>query len=484
MAMVGWKSRSVNVLKLLTRHLEVYLTGAPPPSPEQRVNERLEQRVTEASILAMTPLPEIQRVSDALPTMVANNPMSKRIMQNKSRTHQCATRRNTPGALPHIVRPLDLSTKVPFQIPHIIGEIPKSSKAHTVAQRRVRTAATKSTSRNSTRLTSKDNHVRFRNSRIISQEAINLLLLDDLENDTTPYIPTKLLPTTAIHTKFEHYAMPMVHPVTGETILSYKKLMKDPVTVEMWQTAFGKDFGGMRQGDDKTGVMTPQDVANMPADRFATYANIVVDFQPQKEDPHRIRITAGQNLINHPRELTTRTADITTTKLHWNSVLSTQKAKYMCLDLKSFYLSAPLKRYEYMRIPIGMFPAWTINQYDLLTKVKVVRVYVYLEMRRAVWGLPQAGILANKLLRKCLAPKGYYECKQTPSLWQHVTRPISFTLVVDDFGMKYTNKANVNHLIECLKENYDLTQDWDSDLYCGIQLKWNYDEQTLDLSMP
>jgi hypothetical protein len=107
-----------------------------------------------------------------------------------------------------------------------------------------------------------------------------------------------------------------------------------------------------------------------------------------------------------------------------------------------------------------------------------------LEMRRAVWGLPQAGILANKLLRKCLAPKGYYECKQTPSLWQHVTRPISFTLVVDDFGMKYTNKANVNHLIECLKENYDLTQDWDSDLYCGIQLKWNYDEQTLDLSMP
>jgi hypothetical protein len=264
--------------------------------------------------------------------------------------------------------------------------------------------------------------------------------------------------------------MPMVHPVTGETISSYKKLMKDPVTAETWQTAFGKDFGGMCQGDDKTGtvgtdamfVMTPQDVANMPADRFATYANIVVDFRPQKEDPHRIRITAGGNLINHPGELTTRTADITTSKLHWNSVLSTQKAKYMCLDLKSFYLSAPLERYEYMRIPIGMFPTWTIKQYDLLTKV--VRGYVYLEMRRAVWGLPQAGILANKLLRKRLAPKGYYECKQTPGLWRHVTRPISFTLVVDDFGVKYTNKADVDHLIECLKENYDLTQDWDGDL--------------------
>jgi hypothetical protein len=168
------------------------------------------------------------------------------------------------------------------------------------------------------------NHTRFRNSRIISQEAINLILLDDLENDTTQYIPTKLLPKAATPTNFEHYAMPMVHPVTGETISSYKKLMKDPVTAETWQTAFGKDFGGMCQGDDKTGlvgtdamfVMTPQDVTNMPADRVATYANIVADFRPQKEDPHRIRITAGGNLINHPGELTTRTADITTSKLH------------------------------------------------------------------------------------------------------------------------------------------------------------------------
>ena len=98
-----------------------------------------------------------------------------------------------------------------------------------------------------------------------------------------------------------------------------------------------------------------------------------------------------------------------------------------------------------------MFPAWAINQYDLLTIV--VRDYLYLEMRRAVWGLLQVGILANKLLRKRLAPKGYYECKQTPGFWQHITRPILFTLVVDDFGVKYTNKADFDHLIECLKEN-------------------------------
>ena len=134
MAMVGRKSRTVNVLKLLAQHLEAYLTGKPPPAPEQRVNDRLEQRVTKDSIPAMSPLPEIQRVSNAPPTMVANYPTSKRIMQKKTRTHQRVTRRNTPGALPHIVRPLNLSPEGPFQIPHIIKELPKSAKAHNVAQ--------------------------------------------------------------------------------------------------------------------------------------------------------------------------------------------------------------------------------------------------------------------------------------------------------------------------------------------------------------
>ena len=170
----------------------------------------------------------------------------------------------------------------------------------------------------------------------------------------------------------------------------------------------------MCQGDDKTGAIGTNAMFVTP-DCFATYANIIVDFKPQNEDPHRIQNTAGGNLINHLGKLTTRTADITTSKLHWNSVLSTQNVKYMCLDLKSFYLSAPLDRYEYMRIPIGMFPTWTV-QYNLLNKV-VVNGYIYLEMRCAVWGLPQAGILANKLLPKRLTPppRGIMNANKRPA---------------------------------------------------------------------
>jgi hypothetical protein len=76
-----------------------------------------------------------------------------------------------------------------------------------------------------------------------------------------------------------------------------------------------------------------------------------------------------------------------------------------------------------------------------------------------VWGLPLAGILANKQLRRKLAPFGYRECKITPGLWYHETGTITFTLVVGDFGVKYDNKSDVDHLIESLKTNYALTED-------------------------
>ena len=110
--------------------------------------------------------------------------------------------------------------------------------------------------------------------------------------------------------------------------------------------------------------------------------------------------------------------------------------------------------------------------------------YIYLEIRKAIYGLPQGGILANKLLRKRLAPEGYYEVAHTPGLWRHVTRPISFTLVVDDFRVKYVGKEHAEHLIKVLNKYYKTAIDWDGSLYCGIKLDWNYEKGYLDISMP
>ncbi len=149
----------------------------------------------------------------------------------------------------------------------------------------------------------------------------------------------------------------MVHPTTGETITSYKRLMHNPATAEVWQTAFGKDFGGMAKGDDKTGqkgtnsifVMTHAKIKQAYADKVTfTYVKIVVDFCQKKEDPYRIQITAGGNLLTYRGNVSTRTVDLSTSKLLWNSVLSTESTKYMCLDIKNFYLTAALDYFKYM----------------------------------------------------------------------------------------------------------------------------------------
>ncbi len=100
-----------------------------------------------------------------------------------------------------------------------------------------------------------------------------------------------------------------------------------------------------------------------------------------------------------------------------------------------------------------------------------------------MWELPQAGILANKRLGRKLTPFGYYKCIETPGLWKHESRPLTFTLVVDDFGVKYESKDDVDHLIASMKSTYKLTEDWTGNLFCDISLDWDYINQTVDISM-
>ena len=123
-----------------------------------------------------------------------------------------------------------------------------------------------------------------------------------------------------------------------------------------------------------------------------------MDYRPQKNDPNRVRITAGGNLITYPFELTTRTADIPMSKILWNSTISTKDAKYMCIDIKNMYLATPMERHEYMRMPIDIIPEKNIRLYNLHEKVH--NGFVYMEIVRGMYGLQQAGILANQLLRK------------------------------------------------------------------------------------
>ena len=122
-------------------------------------------------------------------------------------------------------------------------------------------------------------------------------------------------------------------------------------------------------------------------------------------------------MIDYPYELTTRTADLTTTKLMWNSTISTPGARYACADIGDMYLETPLDRPEYMRMAIKLILQAIIDQYDLMPKV--LNGYVYMEIMRGMYELPQSGIFANKLLKERLAPHGYYEVQHMPGLFKH-----------------------------------------------------------------
>ena len=78
-----------------------------------------------------------------------------------------------------------------------------------------------------------------------------------------------------------------------------------------------------------------------------------------------------------------------------------------------------------------------------------------------MYGLPHAGIIAQKLLEEWLEKHDYRQSDKTSGFWKYDTRPISFTLIVDDVGVKYVSKKRANHLINVLKKHYTVAEDWE-----------------------
>jgi hypothetical protein len=173
---------------------------------------------------------------------------------------------------------------------------------------------------------------------------------------------------------------------------------------------------------------------------------------------------------------------LTTEKILINSVISTLGAKFLVIDIKKIYLSTPLGRFEYMVINLSSLPQETIDKYYLIELAQDGKVYT--EIQKGMYGLPQAGILANERLQRNLAKDGYRPTQHTHCLWKHDTRPLSFSLVVEDFGVKYVCRKHTEHVMTCIKKNYNISSDWKGSAYCGLTLEWDYENRTVDLSMP
>jgi hypothetical protein len=214
--------------------------------------------------------------------MLTRNPTAKRVLKTTKRLlHRRTTHNNTPGIVPLtvVIHPVP-SMNAPTTQAHQRGpRLPVGPFNHSVPFVAQPAPHTRQRGRAPTRIQPVCQQTSTQmalpstaRQRNITWHAINIPTLKEQASFNAIYIPSKLM-KHELPVHFEHYANPMVHPVTGETISSYKKLMNDPATAKMWQIAFGKDFGGMAQGDNKTGqkdtnamfVMTQEDIAHAHA---------------------------------------------------------------------------------------------------------------------------------------------------------------------------------------------------------------------------
>jgi hypothetical protein len=241
------------------------------------------------------------------------------------------------------------------------------------------------------------------------------------------------------HWSRQHLANAVIHPVTGKE-MEYMALMKDTRLQPLWTQGFGNEYGRLFQGIQNipgTNTCFFIKLTNIPKDRKITYGKIVCDYKPHKKEKERVRLTVGGDRLNYSGDVATSMADTTTFKILINSTLSTEDAAMMMMDIKNYYLGTPLPRFEYMTMLLSRFPEEIIQKYNL--NALAVDGWVYIEIRKGMYGLKQAGLLANQLLQTRLAPFGYYPARHTPGLWLHKTWPISFTLVVDDSAVRYVS---------------------------------------------
>ena len=288
------------------------------------------------------------------------------------------------------------------------------------------------------------------------------------------------------------FANTVIDEETGKS-MEYRDLLKDPKHREDWSRAAANEFGRLFNGVGKNKDGTKRVVgtntchwikrSQVPKGMKVTYARTVVAVRPEKSEPKRVRITAGGDRLDYYGETSTETASLETAKILINSVLSTPGAKMGAIDVENFYIHTLLTNFQYMRFHISMIPQEIINEYNL-NNIMETDGWCYVEIRKAMYGLKESGFLANQELKTVLAKEGYIPAKFTPGLYTHKTRPIAFSLVVDDFGVKYINKEDMEHLIAALGKKYPIKVDWKAEFYLGMTIKWDYNNRTAKLSMP
>jgi hypothetical protein len=187
--------------------------------------------------------------------------------------------------------------------------------------------------------------------------------------------------------QIQHVAFKAINPNTGLPG-EYKALSKSSAGPH-WIGEHCNEFRRLAQGyKDVKGTNTLHFIPlkKIPPGRKPTYYCPVCADRPNKENPIRVCGTVGNNLIDYPFEVSTKTAGLVTAKIMFNSAISTPDAHFMVLDIKDFYLNNNMERYEYMHIPLATIPQAIINQYELLSIAH--KGHIFAKITKGMYSLP------------------------------------------------------------------------------------------------
>jgi hypothetical protein len=234
---------------------------------------------------------------------------------------------------------------------------------------------------------------------------------------------------------------------------------------------------------ETTRTMDWMDFKDKPNDRLSSYYNPQCSLKKGEAGQliRRVRGTYGGNLSDYAGNRSSWTADMQTIKLLLNAAVS-EDANLCTADIGDFYLGSTLEHEEYMWLTKVQVPDDIIAKYG--DRIKWCGDKTMVRIVKGLYGLPQAGRLAHEKVSILLAKHDYHVCPNTPCLFAHATNGVKFTLVVDDFAIKYGDKATVEHLFAAIREEYRLEVDWSASKYIGMTIEYNKKEHWLRLSMP
>ena len=195
----------------------------------------------------------------------------------------------------------------------------------------------------------------------------------------------------------------VVYLITKKIIIRYHKV-KDHTTIGgVWRAGMCKEPWRMALGDKYTGIkgtkaifaMTHNEIDCITEDIVVTYAHIIIDCRPQKEDPNVFFTTAYRpdhiqdTMEHHPQ--------------HRRNIFHR-----LC------YLNFVLPWHQHWEVHIHEHYLSCSSHDKHEMNKNTQNGHMYLEIFKAIYELPAAGALTNAQLQTRWASRQYYTCIYTP----------------------------------------------------------------------